>query len=80
MRFFRLPRPNPKLLDEETPLQKLVRVLVILLLFGGVVWAFWSNNERRMERLEMRQKPQPVQSSQYDGKPGSRSAWGALFT
>jgi hypothetical protein len=54
--------------------------LVILLLFGGVVWAFWSNNERRMERLEMRQKPQPVQSSQYDGKPGSRSAWGALFT
>ena len=75
MRFFRLPRPNPKFLDEETLLQKLVRVLVILLLFGGVTAAFWYNNERRMERLELR-KPQPAHSFQYDGKPAS----GAPFT
>jgi len=69
MKIFRLPRPNPKLLDEETPLQKFVRVLVVLLLFGGVLFAFWFNNERRMERLDIRQKPQSVHSSQHDDKP-----------
>jgi len=70
MKFFRLPRPNRQLLDEETPLQKFLRLLVVLLLFGGVVFAFWLNNGRRMERLDMRQKTQPAHSSQDSGKPG----------
>ena len=75
MKIFHLPRSNRKLHDEETPLQRLFRVLVILLLFGGVVFGFWLNNERRMERMEML-KSQSVHSSQRDGNP----ACGVPFT
>jgi len=76
MKIFHLPQPNRKLQDEETLLQRLFRVLVVLLLFGGVVFGFWLNNERRMERMEMPKKPQSVHSSQRDGKP----ACGVPFT
>ena len=76
MRIFRLPRPNRKLLDEETPLQRLFRLLVILLLFGCVVFGFWLNNERRMDRMEMLKKSQSVHNFQRDGSP----ACGVPFT
>lgn len=52
MKRFRFPRRNRKYLDEETPLQRLCRVLLILLLFGAVVLGFWLNNKRRMEMLK----------------------------
>ena len=65
LKLFRFRRPNSKYLDEETPLMLIIRVLIILLLFGAVFFGFWLNNERRMDMLN---KPQPVRSSQHDGK------------
>jgi hypothetical protein len=52
MKIFRLPRRNRKLLDEETPLQRFFRIVLVLLLFGAVLLGFWLGSERRMEILK----------------------------
>lgn len=52
MRLFRFPKRDPKLLEEETPLLRFLRYVVILLLLGGVVWGFWMNNQKRMKMLK----------------------------
>jgi len=52
MKIFRLPRRNRKFLDEETPLQRFFRILLILLLFGAALLGFWLSSERRMEILK----------------------------
>lgn len=57
MRFLRLPKRNAKHLDEETPLLRLVRYCIIILLFCGVIWGLWMNNQRRTDML---QKNAPV--------------------
>ena len=51
MMRFRLPKNNRKYLEEETSLQKIFRVLLIVILLGAVVFGFWLNNKRRMEML-----------------------------
>ena len=51
MRRFRFPKRNPRYFDGETPLQRVLRFLIIIVLFGAVVYGFWLNNERRTELL-----------------------------
>lgn len=52
MKFFRLPQRNRKYLDEETPMQRFIRVLVVLAIFAAVAYfGFWRGSERRMEML-----------------------------
>ena len=51
MRRFRFPKRNSKYFDRETPLQRILRFLIIIVLFGAVVYGFWLNNERRTEML-----------------------------
>jgi len=70
MKIFRLPQRNRKLLDEETPLQRFFRLLLILLLFGAVVCGLWLNNERHLERrMELLKRPASVQSSSVGVEP-----------
>lgn len=57
MKLFRLPKRDRRYMDDETPLLRFFRYIIIALLFCGVIWGFWINNERRMEMLK---KPQPA--------------------
>lgn len=57
MKLFRLPKRNPRYTNEETPLQRFFRCIIIALLFCAVIWGFWINNQRRMEMLK---KPEQV--------------------
>ena len=52
MRLFRFPKRNPKYTQDETPLMRLFRYIIVVLLFCAVVWGFWLNNQRRMESLK----------------------------
>lgn len=57
MSVFRLPKRDPRRLEKETPTQRLFRYLLIALLFCAVIWAFWLNSQRQMERLHKRSAP-----------------------
>lgn len=52
MRLFRFPKRTTKYTDEETPLMRFFRYVIIALLFCAVIWGFWLNNQRRMEMLK----------------------------
>ena len=52
MRLFRFPKRNAKYADEETPLMRFFRYIIIALLFCAVIWGFWMNNQRRMDMLK----------------------------
>ncbi|MDK2956343.1 MAG: hypothetical protein PWQ57_1839 [Desulfovibrionales bacterium] len=39
----------------RSPAEHMIRMLLLLLVFLGVVWAFWKNNERVITRLESKQ-------------------------
>ncbi|EPR43881.1 hypothetical protein dsx2_2055 [Desulfovibrio sp. X2] len=41
--------------DKYTPVERLLRLLALMLVFGVVVWAFWKQNEKIIARLENRQ-------------------------
>ena len=51
MRVFRIPKRDPRYFTGETPFQRVLRFLVIVLLFGVAVYGFWLNNERRTAML-----------------------------
>ncbi len=52
MKLFRFPKRNAKYTDEETPLMRFFRYIIIALLFCAVIWGFWLNNQRRIEMLK----------------------------
>jgi hypothetical protein len=49
MRLFRLPKHKPGAMAGETRLMRLLRCLIILLLFVGVAWGFWMHGRRLQE-------------------------------
>ena len=49
MRFFRLPKHKPGAMAGETRMMRLLRCLIILLLFAGVAWGFWTHGRRLQE-------------------------------
>lgn len=40
--------------DRYSPLEKLIRFMALIAIFGVVIWAFWKNNERTLDELEAR--------------------------
>ena len=43
---------------EETALQRFFRIILVGILFAGVIYGFWLNNERQMDRAMQRIAPQ----------------------
>ncbi len=39
----------------KSPTERMIRMFLLLLVFLGVIWAFWQNNERVMDKLQARQ-------------------------
>ncbi|MDR2488084.1 MAG: hypothetical protein LBD42_01050 [Desulfovibrio sp.] len=56
MKLFRLPKRDPGRFAEDTPLLKIVRYILIILLFGGVGLGVWLNGQKR---AALRAKPVP---------------------
>ncbi len=42
---------NKRMFD-ETPLQRILRMALVGLLFAGVLWGFWANSERRLTEVQ----------------------------
>lgn len=58
MIFFRRPPRRGRVRYEESALQRFFRIVLIGLLFAGVLWGFWMNSERQMNRIMQRAAPQ----------------------
>lgn len=58
MVFFRRPPPRGRVRYEESALQRFFRIVLIGLLFTGVIWGFWMNSERQMNRVMQNLAPQ----------------------
>ena len=58
MALFRRPPPRGRFRHEETALQRFLRAILIGALCAGVIWGFWLNSERQMERVLERIAPQ----------------------
>ena len=52
MRFFRLPKRDPRHAEGEGPWLRFLRIVLIALLFCGVIWGFWMNSERQINRIK----------------------------
>jgi hypothetical protein len=58
MALFRRPPPRGRVRYEESALQRFFRIVLIGVLFAGVIWGFWMNSERQMDRIMQRTSPQ----------------------
>lgn len=47
MRLFRFPKRDPKRFEEDTPLMKVLRFILIVLLFGAVILGVWLTGQRQ---------------------------------
>ncbi len=62
MLSFRLPQRKHRHFAQESLKQKLVRLLLLLALFGALVYGLLLNNERRMEMLRKPGAARPAHS------------------
>ena len=47
MKLFRFPKRDPKRFEEDTPVLKVVRLIILVLLFGAVVLGVWLSGQRQ---------------------------------
>lgn len=57
MALFRFPKRDARHFSDETPWQRFFRIILVTLLFCGVLWGFWMNNERQMDRIRQKDIP-----------------------
>ena len=57
MALFRRPPRRGRVRYEENALQRFFRIVLIGLLFTGVLWGFWMNSERQMNRVMQNAAP-----------------------
>lgn len=60
MRLFKFPKRNPGQYNEDGPMLRIVRIIIIALLFCVVLYGFWLNSERQMQRVQA-PNTQPLQ-------------------
>jgi hypothetical protein len=89
MRLFRLPKHKAGAMAGETGLMRLLRYLIILLLFAGVAWGFWTHSRRLQEMTKKNpgrragatesfagDRPRlPAFSAAFSGPPGTNGAF-----
>jgi hypothetical protein len=57
MNLFKFSRQGKKDMDAEGPWQRVLRLLIVALLFGAVVWGFWLNAERQQKLIHDKHQP-----------------------
>jgi hypothetical protein len=72
MKLFRLPKRDPGRFAEDPPLLKALRCILLVLLFGGVVFGVWLNSQKQ---AALREKSAPARMDRLGSLPdGSRTA------
>jgi hypothetical protein len=61
MHLFKFPRRDKKHADAESFRQFALRLVILAILFGAVVWGFWMNAERQQNLIR--------------GKPPAGTSW-----
>lgn len=77
MRLFRLPKRDPGRFEEDPPWLKLLRYVLLVLLFGAVGFGFWLNAQRQAAMLT---KPAPPVIDKTGSLPGEQQKQLATYT
>ena len=62
MRLFKRLRQKSRHQYEEGPWQRFFRIVIIVLMFCAVLWGFWMNSERQLNKIR-RSSPNRIDST-----------------